>query len=513
VTWQAELRNGSHYIRQILNVLPLNEAARINRVELLSIGQPGFKPAGRVAGVPAVRGNVFIGYELPHAKVRTKGGMAFYADVNTTYEAGKPLVQSCVMGVSAPTQMRRSFLSYIERERAHPYHQFLHYQSWYDLHTPDHAANGAECVDTIKGWNREFIKPYKIQFDSFVLDDGWDDLEDCWAVSKQLFPEGFAPLSQEAGKTGTGLGLWFSPSGGYLTRGRLRKKYNRYSYHLSEENYFNRFKEMTSKYMREHDVNYFKFDKLGNWADTAGAFRMARELREVNPKVFINITAGTWPSPFFLMTADSTWRGGADMGYAGKGSRTQQWITFRDRGAYGVYQRSPLYPQNSLMTHGLVYGLRFRGAFINESLKDFRDQARSYFGHGANLQELYISYRRMLPEHWAILAEAAQWAKSNEDVMVDTHWINGECGPVYGWAAWNGRKGVITLRNSEDKPMSYQLDVRTAFELPRGAPQTYALSSPWEEDKGRPAITATAGTPITVNLESFEVLNLDAIPE
>ena len=29
--------------------------------------------------------------------------------------------------------MRRSFLAYLERERAHPYRTFLHYNSWYDL--------------------------------------------------------------------------------------------------------------------------------------------------------------------------------------------------------------------------------------------------------------------------------------------------------------------------------------------------------------------------------------------
>ena len=38
-----------------------------------------------------------------------------------------------MIGVAEPGQMRRSFLTYLERERAHPYRAFLHYNSWFDL--------------------------------------------------------------------------------------------------------------------------------------------------------------------------------------------------------------------------------------------------------------------------------------------------------------------------------------------------------------------------------------------
>ena len=50
--------------------------------------------------------------------------------------------------------------------------------------------------------------------------------------------------------------------------------------------------------------------------------------------LYINQTTGTWPSPFWLMHADSIWRGGDDHGFAGIGSDRQRWITYRDGDVY-----------------------------------------------------------------------------------------------------------------------------------------------------------------------------------
>ena len=47
--------------------------------------------------------------------------------------------------------------------------------------------------------------------------------------------------------------------------------------------------------------------------------------------MYINLTTGSWPSPFWLRYADSLWRQGGDMGFAGKGNRQQQWLTYRDQ--------------------------------------------------------------------------------------------------------------------------------------------------------------------------------------
>jgi len=35
-------------------------------------------------------------------------------------------------------------------------------------------------------------------------------------------------------------------------------------------------------------------------------------LREAEPNLYVNLTTGTYPSPFWLLYADSIWRGGDD---------------------------------------------------------------------------------------------------------------------------------------------------------------------------------------------------------
>ena len=45
------------------------------------------------------------------------------------------------------------------------------------------------------------------------------------------------------------------------------------------------------------------------------------ELRAKKPDLYVNLTTGTYPSPFWLLYADSIWRGGDDHSFAGVGSR------------------------------------------------------------------------------------------------------------------------------------------------------------------------------------------------
>lgn len=49
---------------------------------------------------------------------------------------------------------------------------------------------------------------------------------------------------------------------------------------------------------------------------------------------WINLTTGTWPSPFFLLWADSIWRGSWDLGHVKAGqldglTPRQNWIVWR----------------------------------------------------------------------------------------------------------------------------------------------------------------------------------------
>ena len=423
------------------------------------------------------------------------GHLNFYTKKEMYLAKDRAFWESCVMGVVEEGQMRRGFLDYIERERAKPYSQFLHYNSWYDLSEDNVSYNLEQAKDVINGWGEKFIKPYGIDFGGFALDDGWDDLNDLWRFNKEDFPNGFVPLAELAKQYDTGIGAWMSPFGGYAEPKKKRVatavrdgfEITDKGLSLAGSNYYNRFLESALMLIKDNEVNYFKFDGFGGsnpkyLPEMEAATRLVRELRKEKPDVFINVTTGTWPSPFWLLTTDCTWRGGWDMQQAGVGNKTQKWITFRDGALYNnVVRRAPLYPLNSIMHHGIVYANRSHGKnYTTDSNSDFADQVFSFFGSGTSLQELYISHDRMNKTKWRILAKGAKWAKDNEEVLVDTHWIGGD--PfnldIYGWASWNGEKGIVTIRNPSNKEQSYTLNLgRTLEENQKGI--QYHISEPF----------------------------------
>jgi len=212
-----------------------------------------------------------------------------------------------------------------------------------------------------------------------------------------------------------------------------------------------------------------------------------------------------------LLYVDSTWRGGADHSFSGKGSARQRWINYRDTQTYNrVVRAGPLYPLNALMLHGIIYATNAQNLGTTSD-QDFADEVHSYFGTGTQLQEMYITPGLLNAQNWDDLAEAAKWSRANADVLVDTHWIGGSPvrNEVYGWAAWTPRKGILVLRNPDEVAASFAGDVKQLFELPEGAAKTFRLGSPWKKDRGTPAIELRAGQPHTFSLQPFQVLTLE----
>jgi hypothetical protein len=99
-------------------------------------------------------------------------------------------------------------------------------------------------------------------------------------------------------------------------------------------------------------------------------------------------------------------------------------------------------------------------------------------------------------------------------VLVDTHWVGADptAGEVYGWASWSKPKGILVLRNPDDKAARISLDLDIVFELPEGAARQYELKSPWKQHADKAPLTVTAGRSHTFELRPFEVLCLEAMP-
>jgi hypothetical protein len=529
--WAITLREGSQYIRQSLTIHAGARPVDLSDISLVDLRSSGAVLAGVVKGSPLVDGDFFLGFEHPLSRCGVVAGRAA-CDLQSGVPigAGQSVEYSSVVGIAQPGQMRRAFLTYIERERAHPYRTFLHYNSWFDIgfFTP---YTQQDALDRIHEIGDELNKNRGVMLDSFLFDDGWDDHNDLWKIRAD-FKDGFAPLKEAAAEYGTAPGVWLSPWGGYGPAKKERVVLTKKAAYeivdgglaLSGPKYYQRFHDAVTEMVTKYGVNQFKFDGTGNAdrvvkgsqfsSDFDAAIHLIGDLRKLKPDLFINLTTGTYPSPFWLMYADSIWRGGEDTDFAGVGTDRERWITYRDSDTYDeVVKAGRLYPLNSLMLHGIVYAKQ-APHLATDPGGDFANEVHSYFGSGTQLQELYITPSLLTATDWETLAEAAKWSRANASVLVDTHWVGGDPRwlEVYGWAAWSPAKTILTLRNPSDHAQDFTVDIASAFELPARAAQSYSARSPWAADASAATIELRAGEGHIFHLAPFQVLTLEAIP-
>ncbi len=531
ISWWLELREGAPYVRVGLDISPRQFAMPVRKVTLLDINAPEARVEGTVKGAPVVAaGNrLYAGVEHPMSRNEaTKEGFTCSLPRTTDMPSRATTQVSAVIGFATPSQLRRSFqLDYINRERARAYEPFLNYNTWYDIgyFTP---YTEKDALATVKLFGEELVNKRGVQFDSFLFDDGWDDTESLWQFHKDM-PNEFRELDKLAKSYKASPGVWFSPWGGYGPPRENRIKAagdtyetNERGFALSGPKYYKLFRDMCLHMIRENGINHFKFDGTsGEAAPASGSqfgsdfeamIALIDELRNEKADLYINLSTGTWASPFWLSIADSIWRGNWDHEFCGEGTERQQWITFRDAAIYANNVAiSPLFPINSLMTHGVIYNKGARG-LMTTSGNDLADEIWSGFALGTQMQELYITPSMLTQAEWDELAAAAKWARTNAETLVDSHWVGGDPKnmAVYGFAAWSPAKGIVTLRNPSAQEQVFSFDPASVFELPVGAPVKYALSSP-KGDK-MPAESVQAGKPVEVKLAPFQVMVIEASP-
>jgi len=531
VDWQLVQRDGSPYLREKVTITALKQDEKIAKVSLLETQLADAEVVGEVNGSPVVAGDVYLGFENPQSDSEVRG-----SDVKLTLartlplEQGKTVVYSAVIGVVRDGQLRRDFASYVERERAHPYRPFLHYNSWYDIgyFTPYTEAQALDRINTI---GEELHVKRGVKLDSFLFDDGWDDYSGSWNFSK-AFPHGFVPLRKAAAKYGAAPGVWLSPWGGYGKPHAERVKNgeaagyetNAGGFELSGPKYYQRFHDVVMNLLNKDGINQFKFDGTGNVSsvfpgsrfdsDFAAAIQLISDIRKDKPDTFINLTTGTWASPFWLRYADTIWRDGEDDSETGVGTTREQWITYRDQQTYqNIVLKGPLFPINSLMLHGIIYAQKNRKLNTDPG-HDFANEVHSYFATGTELQEMYITPSLLTEQNWDTLADAAKWSRANAGVLRDVHWIGGDPGRlgVYGWAAWSPRKSIVTLRNPDAHAQLAVLDLQRQLELPPDAARRFNVRDVWKSGGDKVPARLDAAHAGTILLAPFEVLTLELTP-
>lgn len=555
IVWRAVLRNGSHYLRTEMDIqaakdLPMEGIVAMNYLVAKNSAYTAPEVVGNTRGAILASNHIFAGLETPMGLNSSKDeGNATHIEGlwrrNTTLKAGKTWNISSVVGLVAPNQLRRSFLAYSERERAVAWRPYPVYISWYELNidrnnaqAPSYKGNMTveQCADVVSHWKTHFYDKYHMAPKAFVWDDGWDQYG-TWTFNPN-FPNGFDEPANEAKKMGTGIGAWLGPVGGYGQSGEYRRAYwrSKGGMQLSNEDYYNFFIRCCTNMIDRYDFRFFKFDGISAQASAIGPdegtrgeenaeaiISIERAVRQKRPDIFLNTTVGTWASPFWFHFTDAVWRQEGDYGEAGdQGTDRERWITYRDRLVYQNFiQRSPVCPINTLMTHGFILS-RWGAVSKNMDYDGIVREMRCAFACGSGMVELYNDYKLMdeIKDNqgnagalWKDLAECIKWQQEQADVLPDAHWVggnpwDGKKANVYGWAAWNGKKSVLTLRNPSASAQTFTTTLREVLDIPAYVRGKITLTHAFNQAEldGMPINKAIdIDTPLVLNLPGSSV--------
>lgn len=555
IVWRAVLRNGSHYLHTEMDIqaakdLPMKGIVAMNYLVAKNSAYTAPEVVGNTRGAILASNHIFAGLETPMGlnSCKDEGNATHIEGLwrrNTTLKAGKTWNISSVVGLVAPKQLRRSFLAYSERERAVAWRPYPVYISWYELNidrnnaqAPSYKGNMTveQCADVVSHWKTHFYDKYQMAPKAFVWDDGWDQYG-TWTFNPN-FPNGFDEPANEAKKMGTGIGAWLGPVGGYGQSGEYRRAYwrSKGGMQLSNEDYYNFFIRCCTNMIDRYDFRFFKFDGISAQASAIGPdegtrgeenaeaiISIERAVRQKRPDIFLNTTVGTWASPFWFHFTDAVWRQEGDYGEAGdQGTDRERWITYRDRLVYQNFiQRSPVCPINTLMTHGFILS-RWGAVSKNMDYDGIVREMRCAFACGSGMVELYNDYKLMdeIKDNqgnagalWKDLAECIKWQQEQADVLPDAHWVggnpwDGKKANVYGWAAWNGKKSVLTLRNPSTSAQIFTTTLREALDIPAYVRGKITLTHAFNQAEldGMPINKAIdIDTPLVLNLPGSSV--------
>jgi len=136
------------------------------------------------------------------------------------------------------------------------------------------------------------------------------------------------------------------------------------------------------------------------------------------------------------------------------------------------------------MTHGFILS-KWGAVSKDMDYEGIVRELRCAFACGSGMVELYNDYELMNKINkgafWKDLAECIDWQEANADVLPDIHWVgghpwDGKKANIYGWAAWNGKKAVFTLRNPAAYEQTIKLTLRKALDIPAYVKTTITLN-------------------------------------
>ncbi len=446
---------------------------------------------GQPAAFTIKNGGGFIGVEFPTAtsEINNLNNKLFTVETIAEKITSAGVSSSwTVIGITPKSNVKFWFMNYLNSVRVAKLKPYTLYNSWYDLRSVEYPnvpskywMNEKNVFRIINEIKSSFVEKHGIKIDAFVLDDGWDIYQSDWKLRTKQFPHGMLPISEKLKEINSTLGMWFGPTGGYSFRMKRINWMKAHGYEvvgthgiwqpmlcIAGKNYKKLFMKRVTDFVKNANVGYYKWDgiqfscsepnhghPIGEYSRRAVMESVADicdTVRKLNPDIFLNITSGTWLSPWWVKYANTIWMQGGDYGYSDVPSISSRdrAITYRDITLYNDFQKNNLwFPISNLMTHGIIKGELQKLGGESEPIDKFTDNAVLYFARGVAMYELYISPDILSNDEWNALAQSLKWGKDNFDILMNTEMIGGDPskGESYGYIHVKESDGIVAVRN------------------------------------------------------------------
>jgi hypothetical protein len=498
----------------------------------------------------------FYGIEYPASTNLAKTDNLYTVDVDCFQEfgmkVGKEAVETdwVVEALVPTTDVKDWFFHYLDDIRVAPAKPYVLYNSWYDLRSPEypkvqaaHVMNEENVLNIIGLFRKNMIEKHSIKLDAFVLDDGWDVYQSDWGLRKETFPRGLKLLADTLQKTGTALGIWMGPTGGYSFRMKRIDWMKDHGYEvvgkgrdyamlcMGGKNYSSLFRKRVTDFVGKEGVGYFKWDGIqfacsepdhghpvGIYSRRAildSVIAKCKAVRAINPSTYLNITSGTWLSPWWVKYANTIWMQGADYGYADVPSLSERdaAITYKDFVLYDDFKNQDCwFPISNMMTHGIIKGNLERLGGEDDPLDKFTNDAVFYVARGVSMIELYISPDLLNEGEWNAIGGAINWAKDRSEVLSNTQLVGGDPAnrEAYGYVHFRKSRGILALRNPFITPTHLLIHLSPEYGLdPQASNLVLEKVYPyrWVSSK-----LYSSGVTIDIPLEGYETAVFELYP-
>ncbi|MBO4108154.1 discoidin domain-containing protein [Streptococcus suis] len=524
-------------------------------------------------GQPVYMGSFYTGSEFPISwnSVDASSNQLF-----SRYYSGKTLAEldldaegnyhtwNTVIGVARSEDysvVQQDFYDYIAKIGTKTYFR-KQYNSWYDLMKTITAENIQSSFNEIdRGFTNGGVSP----LDSFVVDDGWQNIESVWDFNEK-FPNKLYDSSKQVKRFGSDFGLWMGPRGGYGTEGRmathlanngLGSKTPAGDVYIGDKRYVDALKELFEHYGQEFDINYWKLDGMLRYpqhtTDTAGNYigggyknmysmtetherwiELYNFIRENAPTLedaWINLTSYIPPSPWFLQWVNSIWmQNTADVDYQDGvkrapydqldfGNDANEALSYRDDSYEKlIRQRKWQIPFSNIYNHDPVYGATAHSSKrisplgparsqIQFSTEDFRTYLYMLGTRGTGFWEFYYSPSMLDDAKWQVNGEAVKWIESNFETLRNSVFHGGQprAGHVYGYSAWDAENGIVSIRNPINTVQTYELKLDRIVGMREGTENLYRVTVLGDKRHDTHEVT-NYGDTLSITLQPYEAV-------